>query len=501
MLLINPAANRKELLGALAPYVPLNVPFGIGFLAGYMLKNAKNIFVLDEEVTPITTVKNLDIYVKYMSKPYIFGISCLTANVGRGIEISKIIKEKYPDSKVIFGGIHPTVLPGDILKNKTVDIIVRNEGEETLLKLYEIIKDRKDYYKLPGISYRDGEKIVHNNPANVVNMDEIPLFPYHLFEEYKSKYNFGFLSTSRGCPYECIFCSQRSITGRTYRYTQTDSVIATLAILINKYKQKNIVFSDDNFIVNKKRVIELCEQICKNKFNERASFMCQARGDSIKEEILEYLKKANFRGISFGIETASNRLMELLKKGEKVQDNIDGIKLAKKYGFRVSGTFILGLPTETRLERQSAYILAKELDLDYVRFNNATPYPGTELYDIALKEGRLNAGENWKNLNACGTLVGGVSKELAYVPTTCNDKELMTDIFWYNVFYSLRPKRILKLLFDKTTDTAGWIEFPKKWYLKITEWINLIKLICEVVYKILRMAVYFIQSRLLLKRT
>lgn len=496
MLLINPKANRKQLLGALAPYVPLNVPFGISFLAGYLLKNWKNVFVLDEEVTPITTGKEIDIYVKDMSKPYIFGISCLTANVGRGIEISKIIKEKYPDSKVIFGGIHPTVLPDDVLKNETIDIVVRNEGEETLLKLYEIIKDRKDYYNLTGISYRDGEKIIHNEQAGLVDINKIALFPYHLFEKYRAKYNFGFLSTSRGCPYECIFCSQRSITGRTYRYMSADNVILTLDILINKYKQKNIVFSDDNFTVNKNRVIELSEQICKNKFNEKASFMCQARGDSINEEILEYLKKANFECIGFGIETASDRLMKLLKKEEKVQDNIDGVRLAKKYGFKVSGTFILGLPTETRLERQSAYILAKELDLDYVRFNNATPYPGTELYDIALKEGRLKVGENWKNLNACGTLVGGVSKELAYVPTTCNDKELIADIFWYNVFYSLRPKRIFKLLFDKTTDTSGWFEFPKKWYLKITEWINLINLISEVVYKIFRMIIYSIQSKL-----
>lgn len=498
MLLISPQRNRRAQLGAFAAYVPLNVPFGIGFIAAYLLKNGKNAAVLDEEVTPINDY-SLEQYIKNTNKPYIFGISCLTPNIGRGYEIANILREKYPDSKIIFGGIHPTVLPEEVLKNQAVDIVVRNEGEVTALNLYERIKKNEDYRDIAGISYRIGEKVMHNRPCDMVDMNNIPIFPYHLYEKYKSKYNFGFLSSSRGCPFECIFCSQRSITGRTFRFLPTDKTIETLDILINKYNQNSIVFSDDNFVVNKKRVIELCNAICENKFNEKASFMCQLRGDSVAEEMLPYLKKANFTGLSFGVETASERLMKIIKKAETVQDNIDGIRLAKKYGFKVSATFIFGLPTETSLERQQAYKLAKELDIDYVRFNNATPYPGTELYEIALKEGRLNVDKDWGNLNACGTLVGGVSKRLAYVPTTCAEKELMSDVFWYNIKFSLRPKKVLKMLFDKTSDTAGWIAFPEKWYLKKDEWGNLIRLITEVITQIFRMGIYYMEYKLSLK--
>lgn len=497
MLLINPQRNRRQQLGAFASYVPLNVPFGVGWLAGYLLHKGKSLVVVDEEMTPITD-DILEEYVRNATPPYIFGISCLTANIGRGYEIAQRIKEKYPDSTVIFGGIHPTVMPEEVFNSQVVDLVVRNEGELTLLELYETIKKGKNYSGLLGISYMDDGELVHNDARPLIDMKELPIFPFFLFERHHSKYDFGFLSSSRGCPYECIFCSQRSITGKSFRFLPTYKTIETLTLMINKYKQKSIVFSDDNFIVNRSRVIALCDAIRENKLNEKATFMCQIRGDAVNEEMLAYLKEANFSSISFGIETASERLMKLLKKSETVQDNIDGIKMAKKHGFKVAGTFILGLPTETKEERQQAYNLAKELDLDYVRFNNAVPYPGTELYEIAKKEGRLKAGKSWRNLNACGTLVG-VINELPYVPTTCSERELMTDVFWYNIFYTLRPKRVLRLFYDSTSDTAGWLVFKEKWYFRKEEWKNLFTLIGEVAINILRMGIYYLQYKFSLR--
>ncbi|HHT9157558.1 MAG TPA: B12-binding domain-containing radical SAM protein [Candidatus Tripitaka californicus] len=494
MLLVNPQRNRRQQLGALAPYVPLNVPFGVGWLAGYLLHKGKHLVAVDEEITPVTDGV-LDDYARKATPPYIFGVSCLTANVGRGYEIARRVKEKFPESTVVFGGIHPTVMAEEVLGTGLVDVVVRNEGEITLLELYEALKEGRDYHGLAGITYLDGEKIVHNSARPLLDMKELPIFPYFLFEKHSSRYDLGFLSSSRGCPYECIFCSQRAITGRLFRFLPTDKTIETLDVMINKNKQKSIVFSDDNFIVNRSRVIELCNAICENGFNKKAGFMCQIRGDAVNEEMLGYLKKANFTGLSFGIETASERLMVLLKKSERVEDNIHGIKMAKKHGFKATGTFILGLPTETREERWAAYELAKELDLDYVRFNIAVPYPGTELYEIAKREGRLNAGPEWKNLNACGTLLG-VLKELPYVPTTCNERELMMDVFWSNIFYSLRPQRVLKMFFHNTAETAGWLSFKERWYLRRKEWENLLNLIFEGSAVVLRMAFYSVLYKL-----
>ncbi len=471
MLLINPQRSREDQLGSFADYVPLNVPFSLGFLAGYMIKFGKKVHVIDEEVTPLT-MEMLEEYVKGSEGPPIFGVTALTANFSHGLEIAGRIKERFKDGYVVFGGIHPTIMPDEVLKSGACDIVVRNEGEATMTVLYDILKSGGDYSHVPGISFMADGAPKHNEQGELVEMADVPVFPYHLFEGHKDRYNFGFLTTSRGCPYECIFCSQRSITGKSYRYSPVEIVVETLDLLINHYGQKALIFSDDNFVVGKKRVRELCAAIVEHGFHKKASFMCQVRGDSMNEEVLKHLKAANFTGLSFGIETASDRLMGILKKAETVQDNVDGITLARKHGFKVTGTFILGLPTETREERLAAYKLARSLKLDYVRFNNATPYPGTELYEIARREGRLNLGKDWTNLNACGTLTGGEMKDLAYVPTTCTQEELMSSVFWHNVFYSVRPVRIFKMLFDKSTDTAGWFAMPDLWYLKWKEWRN-----------------------------
>ena len=214
----------------------------------------------------------------------------------------------------------------------------------------------------------------------------------------------------------------------------------------------------------------MCEAMRDNKFYTKTRFGCYTRGDTVNEEVLFYLKEAGFTTIGFGMETASERLMKNINKGETVEDNIRGVKLAKKFGFRVNATFIMGLPTETRDERLSTYKLARELSIDYARFNNACPYPGTKLYEIAKEENRLTVGKSWENLNTVGALVG--SSNLPYVPLTCQENELRRDILKANYSFWLRPKSIFLLLMGK--NQSGFI-LPQKWYLKPKEWFDLTK--------------------------
>jgi len=472
MILISPKTNRAQKLAHFERYVIVSIPFGLGMLAGYLGQKGKKVKIIDESVTPITD-SMLNEYLQGMEPPYIFGISCLTANINRAYELSKTLKERYPDSKVILGGIHATVLPEEALKTGYVDIVVRREGEETLNSLYDLIKKKMDYSEVPGISFVDeNRRIVHNQDARLLkDLNSLPPFPYHFFEENLHGYNLGFIMASRGCPYDCIFCSQRSISGRLYRYMEPEKVLEQVDFLVNKYKQGFIDFWDDNFVVNRKWTKRVCELMRDNKFYEKTKFGCYTRGDAISEEILSYLKEAGFTTIGFGMETASERLMKIINKGETVEDNIKGVKLAKKFGFRVAATFIMGLPTEQREERLAAYRLARKLSIDYARFNNACPYPGTKLYEIAKEENRLNVGKNWENLNAVGAFVES-SSLLPYVPLSCDERELRRDIFKANYSFWLRPKSIFLLLFGRNTT---WFSLPKRWYLKPKEWLDLIR--------------------------
>jgi radical SAM superfamily enzyme YgiQ (UPF0313 family) len=470
MVLINPRSSK---FGIFERYVPLSVPIGIGCLAGFLLHKGKDVEIIDEHIAPISS-ETLEEAIKKFSPPFIFGISTLTACIDRAFEISRFIKNLYPNSKVILGSIHPTVLTDEVLGNDNVDFVVKKEGEESLNELYEAIKNGDGYSKIKGISFKIDGKIIHNPPAELPDLSNLPPFPYHLFEKHIDKYNFGFIASSRGCPYECIFCSQRNISGKRYRYVPTEIVIDEIELLVERYNQRHITFVDDNFTANRRRIGELAERMIEKGFYKKATFDCQTRADAIDKEILALLKKAGFRLINFGLETASERLMILLNKKETVKQNIEGVRLAKKCGFSVSATFIFGLPTETREERWQAYKLAKDLFLDYVRFNNATPYPGTKLYEIAKEEGRLYIEKGWTNLNACGTLVGDKVK-LPYVPTTCTEDVLRKDVLKANLLFSLRPYKILKLLV-KRVGPAGWFYLPPLWYLKPKEWLSLTKI-------------------------
>lgn len=474
-----PWLNKEYTCGRFARYVPLSIPFGVGMLAGYLIKKGKKVKIVDESASLMITEDNIHTITKDLERPYIFGISCVTASIGRGYELSKLIKKAYPEAKVIMGGIHPTVLPEESLRTDVVDIVVRGEGEKTLDTLYDTIKNKRDYSQVDGISFIDESgNIRHNKDAPLLeDLNLLPEFPYYLFEKYANRYNFGFLIGSRGCPYDCIFCSQRKISGKKYRFLSPEKIISQIDLLTNKYKIKYFNFYDDNLVVNKKGTRELCELIYKHGFyKKKIKLSCSTRGDAIDEDILPIMKKAGFVHLDIGLETASERLMKMIKKGESVADVIKGVRIAKKFGLTVGGVFIMGLPTETRKERLACYRLAKELSLDYVRFNNACPYPGTELFNIAKKENRLRIERDWKNFSSLGAFVGGF--KLPYVPTTCTEEELKRDIIKANNSFFMRPKGIFTLLFGG----KHWFTLPKRWYLKPKDWINLIKIALSVLF-------------------
>lgn len=483
IVFINPRSSR---FGIFEKYVPLSVPIGIGSLAGYLRQCGRRVRIIDEHVEPITEDFLSGLGGILGPKP-VFGISTLSPCAQRSYEVARMIKKIFPQGCVLSGGIHPTVLPEEVLANPQIDLIFRGEAEETLLEFLRLREDRADFTRMKGISFRSGGRIIHNPAAALPDLSRMAAFPYDLFDAHKSRYQYGFIASSRGCPYDCIFCSQRLISGQTYRYKPAAVVLEEMDLLVNRYGESHIDFVDDNFTANKKRVMELCEGMIKKEFYKKTSFDCQTRADAIDDAVLSLLKKAGFRLINFGFETASERLMKILNKRETVQENRDAVRMAKRHGFGVSGTFIFGLPTETRRERWQAYEMAKELDLDYVRFNNATPYPGTRLFEIAKEEGRLFADEGWTNLNACGSLVqdGSFSTRLPYVPVGCDEKTLKKDVVRANLYYSFRPVRIWRLL-SKRVGPAGWFYLPVRWYLKPSEWWGLIRLGARLSYAFLR---------------
>lgn len=459
MILIN--SSPKNALKIFQPFLPIYVPVGIGCLLAAAEGQGIEVQVIDEQVES-NILKSIKGYVQKMHTPYIFGFSVLTVALKNAINLAEELKRLYPDSVIVFGGIHPTAMPEEILSYGCVDIVLRGEGERVLFELYKCLKAKKDFTYLDSISYRKGNTIIHNKMSLTLDYgDNSTYFPYHRFNA--KRYDLGFILSSRGCPYECIFCSNRVTTGRGYRFKSTQVIIEELNLLYNKYKRKYITFVDDNLLVDKERIYLIIDNIKKKKFDEKITFNCQARADNVSFALLKDLYSAGFRSIFFGMETSSERIMKIIKKNETVAECIQAVKMAKDAGFHVSATFIYGFPTETYADRMNCARLSKELNLDMVRFNNATPYPGTELYAMAKSQNRINIQGLYDNFVSVSTFIENPFKKIpfSYVPEGNTEDEIRRDIlFSYFAFYLDFNK--LKKIFTRPEQGVGWFNAGEK---------------------------------------
>lgn len=476
MLLINPAAEKFG--GFLSRYVPVGIPVGIGCIAAYLEKHGIRCAVVDEEIADLTP-SLLREKVADLEKPYIFGISCLTAHVARGYQLAAMIKAEYPDSTIVAGGLHPTSLPEEALGTGSIDYVVRGEGEEVMLQLYRALRGDGEPTKLRGVSFLRNGKVVNNPEASLIpDLNDIPIFPYHLFAH--PKYDMGFMTTSRGCPYRCSYCSQRLLTGTTYRYKSADTIVQELNILHDQYGQKAVVFYDDNFCLKARRVLEVCDKIIEAGLHKKVKLSVQTRADNLLynggEEVIRRMAEAGFAHVGFGLETGVQRIADLMHKDETVDCHIEVTRLCRRYGIDVSLFMIFGFPTETAEDRRISYELVTRENVLASKFNNIIPYPSTPLYHALKSSGRVNITPNWANFNSTLSITRSIFDKtpLPYVPETASEFELKREIIKYN-FRSYLTWRALGGIFGGNKG-AGWYKLPERWFLQPREMFEMSKI-------------------------
>ena len=453
MILIN--SSPKDALKIFQPFLPIFVPVGIGCLAAAAEREGVPVEIIDEQIED-DIVKIVSERIKFSEPPYFFGFSVLTAAFKSAILVSKELKRMYPDSFIVFGGIHPTAMPDEVLRYEHIDAVLRGEGEKSLIELYRSVREGREFGHIGNLSFRRDGQIVHNPGTFIMDdLDSYPAFPYHRFES--EKYDLGFVVSSRGCPYSCIFCSNRVTTGKKYRYRSPELIVEEMNQLYNRYHKRSILFVDDNLLVSKDRIYSLIDAIKKQGFHKKMIFNFQARGDNVDYKLLKDMFEAGFRSVFFGLETASESLMKVIKKGETVAQCVEAVRMAKQIGYHVSATFVYGLPGETHRDRMDAVQLSRDLRLDMVRYNNATPYPGTELYDIAVKTSRLNIKGLYENFISVSTFIENPFKMIpfSYVPETSTEGEIRRDILFSYFSFYLDIER-LKNIFARPDLGVGW---------------------------------------------
>lgn len=493
MILIN--SSPKNALKIFQPFLPIYIPIGIGSIAALAERHGIPCRIIDEQVED-NVMRKIEEYLPRFDPPYIFAFSVLTVALKSAIQLSAQLKQKYPDSIILFGGIHPTAMPDEVLSYEQIDYVLRGEAEDVLCELYGCLKGRRDVSGVPGLSYRVASKVVHNERLpNVVDLDRLPPFPYHYFDP--AQYDFGFVLGSRGCPHNCIFCSNRITTGKTYRYRPSQVIVDELELLYEKYERRYLSFLDDNLLVSKERIYELIDCIKSRGLDKKMTFNFQARGDNVNPKLLQDMHDAGFRSIFFGIETSSEKIMKVIKKGETVAQCVEAVKMAKKIGFHVSATFIYGFPGETHEDRMKCAALSNELKLDMVRFNNATPYPGTELYQIAKNEGRLNVQGLYDNFVSVSTFIENPFHKIpfSYVPEGNTESQMRHDILLsYFKFYFDRD-RFLRM-FTRPDLGAGWFNAGDKLKKLVMKLPALAVLMTLLTVKFTQLAIYIAAIRL-----
>ena len=383
------------------------MPLCFGYLAAYARERIKGIEfkILDAEALGCD-LKDIRSAVTEFN-PHIVAITAPTPALKFVYQIAEIVKQQNESIHVVLGGIHPTVMPEQTIKEcQAIDFIVVGEGEETFYRLILALKEESNCFsQIGGLWYRQAHKIENTSKRNLIaDLDTIPfpardLYDLHLYRSAPTKKvsdeNSTPILTHRGCPYNCIHCPSKTIWDQTIRYRSTENVLREIEICIHKYGLQEFNFFDDTFTINRQRVVEICEKILDHRLN--IYWICFARTNTIDEELVKIMKAAGCRKISFGFESGDQHILDLMRKKTTIDMGKKAVQAVKNSKIPVHGSFMIGNIGETENTIKKTIAYAKSLGLDNATFFITTPYPGTDLYKVAKGLGSITSHTPWEN--------------------------------------------------------------------------------------------------------
>ena len=367
----------------------------LGYLAAVLEQKGVDVRVIDAQFESLGLAKTVERARKAGAK--MFAITAMTHEIHRAHEVAEAIKEVVPGAVVIVGGPHPTALPVRTMEEfPSFDYLIVGEGELTLAKLVEGLENKADISTIHGLVYRKDGKVVENEPRTwIKDLDTIPFPAWHLYprsDEYP-------VFTSRGCPYRCYFCMR--ILGSHVRFRSVENVMEELTYVYENFKPSKITFYDETFTVNEKRTRELMEAIIKSGLHRKIKWYIQTRVDLVDYSLFRKMKEAGCHGIGFGIESGSDSILKEVGKKITTEQAREAVRQAKKAGVETSGYFIIGHPNETKEDILNTIDFAAKLNTTQVAIGIMVPYPGTDIYDMAINGqcGYKVISSDWTDFN------------------------------------------------------------------------------------------------------
>lgn len=374
-------------------------PLGLGYIAETLKHRG-----IEYEVIDLGFSHNLKNINKRISDfhPDLIGISFMSSKYKHHYETIGNIKKSFPHIPIAAGGPHVSTLREKVLMDcPELDYGISGEGEETIIELCE----GAEHKEIRGLYYRSGAEVKYEGDrTRIADLDNIPFPTYEGFEIEKYDTKSMNILSSRGCPYDCIYCSVKLAIGRKWKARTAINVVDEITYWYELgYRFFN--FNDDAFNVNTKRVYDICDEIEKRNLKIEINAPNGMRADKADLDLLKRMKEIGFRHIALGVESADNRVLENIKKGECIEEIEETIKNACNLGFEVALFFLIGSPGEGEKEIEESFKLAKKYPIVDVRFYNLVPFPNTELFEwidrnnyfIQRPADYLNGNMQWLN--------------------------------------------------------------------------------------------------------
>jgi len=420
-------------------------PLGILYLAGVLEKNKIKVIVLD--IGAIKQDLSETIKVIKNKKPLFVGISSMTPNLQGVVTLAKEIK-KETKTKICIGGPHASADPDIINRIKFFDYAICGEGEQAIIELVKNIKKRKKI-----------EKIIKGQA--VTNLDQIPFPARHLVNQ-KQYLKIASLITSRGCPYNCYYCSRPAIDNHVR--CRSPKLIVKEMNSMYTFCKGNYIFQDDTFTINRQNTINLCNELIKQK--KKYKWECLTRVELVDDELLKLMSKAGCRNITFGIESGDEKIRnEIIGKHFSNESILKAVNLCNKYKINPNGFFMFSHPTETKKEVQKTIDFILNNKFNIVGVSISTPFPGSKLWIHAVKEKIIDL--KFIDDFALGKAgLGYLGNYPVYIPKTLKKEWVYLQRRKMMRKFYLRPQNILKRISKDITS-------PNYIWRDIKEFVNL----------------------------
>jgi anaerobic magnesium-protoporphyrin IX monomethyl ester cyclase len=417
VVLVHPG-NRTQIYQSLGSTLSaIEPPVWASLMATFLRNRGFSVLVLDAEADalgPEETALRIEEIDPLLVAIVVYGHqpSASTQNMTAASAICTALKEQSPNRKLLLVGGHVAALPEQTLREEKADFVCTGEGPCSLSELLRALKSgQTDYANVRGLCFWNGDHVVKTPAAPLVkDLDhEMPGLAWDLLQMQKYRAHnwhcFGGLErqpyasiyTTFGCPYHCSFCciqtpfkSGEKLAGwketvNSYRFWSPQAVIAQIDKLVHEYGVRNIKIADEMFVLNPRHVLGICDAIIERNYD--LNIWAYARVDTVKEGMLDKLKRAGFNWLAFGIEAASERVRDDVDKGFDQEEIFRTIEKVRAAGINVIGNYIFGLPEDDRESMQATLDLAVELNCEFANFYSAMAYPGSQLYSLAIKEG------------------------------------------------------------------------------------------------------------------